>query len=61
MHGKTTIQKKLQMQQSATHKAKYPNSRTYLEIGSWRFEENSDGDLVIINLETEKTVILIRK
>lgn len=60
MHTKPTIQKRLQMQQSATHKAKYL-TRDYMEIGQWRFQENEDGDLVIINLETQKTVILIKK
>lgn len=60
MHSKPTIQKRLQMQQSATHRAKYA-TRDYLEIGSWRFEESPEGDLIIKNLETQQTVTLIKK
>lgn len=60
MHGKQTLQKKLQSQQRASHRALY-RSKDYLEIGSWRFEENADGDLTIKNLDTEQFIILIRK
>lgn len=60
MHGKTTLQKKLQMQQSANYRAAY-KTRNYIEIGSWRFQENDEGDLVIINLETQKTITLVKK
>lgn len=48
MHGKQTLQKTLRNQQSAIHNASYKKT-DYLEIGNWRLEENSDGDLVIIN------------
>lgn len=60
MNGKQTLQKKLQSQQTASHRATYI-TRDYVEIGSWRFEENEDGDLVIVNIRTQKTVTLIKK
>lgn len=60
MNGKQTLQKKFQSQHSASHRATY-KTRNYIEIGSWRFQENDDGDLIIINLETQKIVTLIKK
>lgn len=60
MHGKSTFKKSLQRAQRAEVKGSY-NSKQYMEIGSWRFEETSDGDLVIINIETKKTVILVNR
>jgi hypothetical protein len=60
VHGKQTIQKTLRNQQKAAHRASY-KKRNYLEIGSWRFEENESGDLVITNLESGSSTILLRK
>ena len=60
MHGKPTFQKSLRRVQRA--EAKIANrSKSYLEIGSWRFQENNDGDLIVFHLESGKTVILVSK
>ena len=57
MNGKPTFQKSLRRaQRSQATRAAKP-----LEIGNWRLEENSDGDLVVTNLETQETTILIEK
>lgn len=60
MNGKPSLQKTIRAQHAASHRASY-KTRNYMEIGNWRFEENSEGDLVIINLETQKIVTLIKK
>ena len=60
MHGRSGIKKTLYNQQRALSKT--PNTgNTYIKIGSWRFQENEDGDLIVINTETQKTVKLIKK
>lgn len=60
MHGKPSIQKTMRGVRHAGVKKSGRNG-SYMEVGSWRFEENEDGDLVIINVETRNTVILIQK
>lgn len=34
---------------------------SYLEIGNWRLEEDSEGNLVAINLETFEHVIIVER
>lgn len=60
MNGKPSARKRArQVHRSTTKK----NHRTgdYLEIGSWRFEEDENGDLVIMNLETGSVTIFLKK
>lgn len=60
MHGKQSFKKTLYNQRRASYRA--PNNGfNYIKIGSWRIQENENGDLVVINTETEKTVKLIQK
>lgn len=60
MHGRPTFRKTLQSHQRAANQATY-KKRDYVDIGSWRLQENSDGDLVILNTETQKIITLIKK
>lgn len=60
MFGKQSLQKTIRYQQRVGHQTRY-QKRSYLEIGSWRFEENIDGDLVVSNIETQQNVILFRR
>lgn len=60
MHGKTTFKKTMRAAKRTTG-TPYSRSHPYMEIGSWRFEENEDGDLVVWNLETDQKVILFIK
>lgn len=61
MHGKPTLRKTLQQTRRSAEAKPLKPSNSYIEIGSWRFQENEDGDLVVINLETQQTVILFRR
>ena len=60
MDGKPSFQKSMRKIRSSQVKT---NHRVvdYLEIGSWRFQENEDGDLVIINIETGETTVFMEK
>lgn len=61
MNGKDTFQKSLQrIRRSQATNTKTP-SRSLMQVGNWRFEENEDGDLVVTNLETQETTIIARK
>lgn len=60
MHGKPSLRRTLQSRQRAANKAAY-KKRSYVDIGSWRLQENSDGDLVIMNNETQKTIIFYKE
>lgn len=60
MHSNNSIHRAVRATRSAQLKSN-PRTGHYMEIGSWRFEENEDGDLVIVNLETKKVVTLIQK
>lgn len=61
MHGKNSFQKSMRKVRSAQSKSSNPRTGSYLEIGSWRFEEDEDGNLVIINTETKNIVTLVNK
>ncbi len=60
MNGKPTFQKAMQRANRAQYLGAH-KSKAYLEVGSWKFEENEDGDLVVSNIETEKSVIISRR
>lgn len=61
MNGKASFQKSMRKVRSAQSKPSNPRTGSYLEIGSWRFEEDEDGNLVIINTETNNVVTLVNK
>lgn len=60
MHGKENLQRAVHRDKRAQSRTK-TQKKSYLEIGNWRFEENEDGDLIVTNLETQTTTILIEK
>lgn len=60
MHGKKSFKKTVQRARRDQANRTY-NHRNYVEIGNWRLEEDPDGNLVIIQLDIKKTVILIKK
>jgi hypothetical protein len=60
MHGKNTFKKTLQRSRRVDSK-NHNRTSSYLKLGSWRFEEDENGDLAIYNVETNQSVILIRR
>lgn len=58
MNGRPTFSKSLHRMNRAQSRA--GRGIRSLKVGSWRFEENEDGDLVIINMVTEEVTILLR-
>lgn len=60
MNGKPSVGKKMRQARRASVKKNH-RSGNYLEVGSWRFEENENGDLVIINVETNQETIFLKK
>lgn len=61
MNGKSSFQKSMRKVKSAQSKSGNPRIGSYLEIGSWRLEEDEEGNLVIINTETKNVVTLVNK
>lgn len=61
MHGKNSLKKTIRQARRPKIISESKRSKSYLEVGSWRFEENDLGDLIVKNMETEQTVIIIRK
>lgn len=61
MHGKQTLRKTIQQTKRSAQAKPLKPSSSYMEIGSWRFQENEDGDLIVMNLETQQNVILFRR
>ena len=60
MNGRPSARKNLRQVRRASVKKNH-RSGNYLDIGSWRFEENENGDLVIINTETNQETIFLKK
>lgn len=60
MDGKSTARKRMRQVHRSSVKKNH-RSGNYLEVGSWRFEENENGDLVIINIETNQLTIFLKK
>lgn len=59
MHGRQTFKKSLQkVQRANVKKARNPS---YIKIGNWRFEEDSDGNLMVFNVNSGEAVILVEK
>lgn len=60
MDGKPTARKRMRQIHRSSVKKNH-RTGTYLEVGSWRFQENENGDLVIINIETNQEVVFLTK
>lgn len=61
MNGKASMQKSMRRLRSNQSKSGNPRIGSYIQIGNWRFEENEEGDLVIMNLETSQIDVWVRR
>lgn len=61
MDGKSTINKSMRHLRHLHSSGKNPFVGLYTQVGDWRFQENEDGDLVIMNIETDQKIILVKR
>lgn len=60
MNSKPTLRKTIQKGQSPSDRGSHL-PKSYIDVGSWRFQENEEGDLIITHSETGQEITLILK